>query len=238
MVAAAAAAAGRGGGASSSSSGGSSLVPGGGTNNDNVAIRASISSAMHAAQRCQQPVAAAAAGSRNNHDSPGEWERFLDQYGSRGLNNLYGRGSLGGGGGGNGAGPLPFDWLSRTMAYNQARDADVGVGCAGGSGLAASMNDALQQAEARFFMEADQRSAFASGSGNNNASSMIILTTMTIMMMKMARVAMPRQHQEMNGSSKTGIITMLLGMAIIGIITTIRERMAMMTTTLLKEMAM
>ena len=169
----AAAAAGRGGGASSSSSCGSSLVPGGGTNNDNVAIRASISSAMHAAQRCQQPVAAAAAGSRNNHDSPGEWERFLDQYGSRGLNNLYGRGSLGGGGGGNGAGPLPFDWFSRTMAYNQARDADVGVGCAGGSGgsgLAASMNDALQQAEARFFMEADQRSAFASGSGNNNAA--------------------------------------------------------------------
>ena len=49
------------------------------------------------------------------------------------------------------------------MAYNQA-GADVGVGGAGSGGLAASMNDALQQAKAQFFMEADQRSAFASGS--------------------------------------------------------------------------
>ena len=70
---------------------------------------------------------------------------------------------------------------------------------------------------------------------------MIILTTMT-MMMKMTLVAMPRQHQGMNESSKTGIIiTMLPGMAVIGIMTTtttMRERMAMMTTTLLKELAM
>ena len=161
--------------------GSSSLVPGGGGgNNDDVAILAAISSAMLAAQQRQQPVAAAAAGSRNNHDSPGEWERFLDQYGSRGMNNLYG-GGLGASGGMsnselqqqlgqmNGAGPLPFDWLSRTMAYNQAR-ADVGVGGAGSGGLAASMNDALQQAKAQFFMEADQRSAFASGSSSNAAA--------------------------------------------------------------------
>ena len=73
--------------------GSSSLVPGGGGgNNDDVAILAAISSAMQAAQQRRQPVAVAAAGSRNNHDSPGEWERFLDQYGSRGMNNLYGGG--------------------------------------------------------------------------------------------------------------------------------------------------
>ena len=55
------------------------------------------------------------------------------------------------------------------MAYNQA-GADVGVGGAGSGGLAASMNDALQQAKAQFFMEADQRSAFASGSSSNAAA--------------------------------------------------------------------
>ncbi|KAL3823309.1 hypothetical protein ACHAXA_010444 [Cyclostephanos tholiformis] len=62
--------------------------------------------------------------------------------------------AAGGGGGGGGAmgqlnygaGQLPFDWLSR-MAYNQARAA-----AAVGGGLAPSMNDAVQQAEASAIM--------------------------------------------------------------------------------------
>lgn len=77
------------------------------------------------------------------------------------------------GGGGGGAAPpalhlgqlnygaeqLPFDWLSRTMAYNQARAA-----AAAGGGLAPPMNDAVQQAEARAIM-----AALAGGGGGMHA---------------------------------------------------------------------